>query len=151
VIYDVNLSTAALENYFSFSKNSWYEIPEADNFLSTLLNLRLVKIPEGSRKRVGPVSDLPSNDRRPLWQPTMVVNGQTIQGVQFDGWRTSWPKDGGELSGKTIEVFTPQESSRYPSYFPYWLQISGMIGKAKVRIIDSGKGLVSPRTREKSY
>ena len=43
-----------------------------------------------------------------------------------------------------IEVYVPHESNKYPAYFPYWLQISGMVGKAKVRIVDSGSQLASP-------
>jgi hypothetical protein len=47
-------------------------------------------------------------------------------------------------SGKSIEVYVPHENNKYPSYFPYWLQISGLISNAKVRIIDSGTGMISP-------
>ena len=147
IIYQINLKNGDMSNYYSFSKNSWYDIPEADNFLSTLLNLKLNKISDKERKRVGPRTPKTATmDKRPLWQPSMVVNGQTIQGVAFDAYRTYWPKDGSELSGKTIEVFVPKENEMYPSYFPYWLQISGIIGKAKVRIVDSGTNLTSPRT-----
>jgi hypothetical protein len=129
-----------MEKYFSFSKNAWVNIPEADNFLTTLLNLRLQKIDEADRKKIG-------NSRSALWQPRMVVNGQIIPGVIFDAWRTQWPNDGSDLAGKAIEVYTPQENEIYPSYFPYWLQISGNIAKAKIRIIDSGSEMHSPKPK----
>lgn len=145
VVYDVDLESGKVGRYYSYSKNEW--MAPADNFLSTLLNLRLELVPVSERKRVGPRPNDTFADRRKPWQPRMIVNGQVVEGVNFDEWRTSWPKDNSDLSGRTIEVFLPVEglSEQYPSYFPYWLQISGMIGKAKIRIIDSGSGLVSPK------
>ena len=138
VMYEINLATGKMEKYYSYTKNAWFEIPEADNFLTTLLNLSLNKIPQNKRKKVGPPPTDSAHDWRRIWQPKMVVDGQTIQGVSFDAWRTRWPNDGSELAGKVIEVYVPEENDKYPSYFPYWLQIKGMIGKAKIRIIDSG-------------
>ena len=140
VMFDVDLQTGQMLRYYSFTKRNWFEIPEADNFLSKLLNLRFTKVPENSRKRIGSKSRT-GPEVRNLWHPRMIVDGRIIQGVPFDAWTTKWPRDGGELSGKTIEVYLPQESQRYPSYFPYWLQIKGAVGKANIRIIDSGSGL----------
>lgn len=144
VMYDINLQTGQMMRYYSFTKKNWFEIPEADNFLSKLLNLKFTKIPESARKRIGPkIKSGP--ELRAIWQPRMVVDGKTIPGITFDAWRTKWPRDGSDLSGKTIEVYLPTDSKRYPAYFPYWLQIQGAIGKAKIRIIDSGSQLQSPR------
>ncbi|WP_195155526.1 hypothetical protein [Candidatus Protochlamydia phocaeensis] len=144
VMYDIDLRTGQMISYYSFTKRGWYEIPDADNFLSKLLNLRLTKIPLKARKKVGP-KPTSGPDFRPLWQPRMIVDGKTLKDVQFDGWTTKWPRDSSDLSGKTIEVYLPQESQRYPSYFPYWLQINGAVGKAKIRVIDSGNHLHSPK------
>jgi hypothetical protein len=144
VMFDIDLRTGQMLRYYSFTKKNWFEIPEADNLLSKLLNLKFVKIPDDARKRVGP-KPTSGPDLRPLWQPRMTVEGKPVQGVPFDAWRTKWPRDGSDLSGKTIEVYLPRDSQRYPAYFPYWLQINGVIGKAKIRIIDSGSRLQSPR------
>lgn len=144
VMYTLNLKTAQMLEFFSITKNAWYDVNKTDNFLTTLLNLRLEEVPLDDRKRVG-FPPLPGmTDRRPFWQPQMVVDGQVIPGVIFNAWTTEWPKDGSDLSDKTIEVYVPVESDKYPSYFPYWLQISGIIGKAKIRIIDSGSKMDSP-------
>jgi hypothetical protein len=143
VRYDIDLQTGQMMHYYSFTKRNWFEIPDTDNFLSKLLNLRFTPIPENARKRVGP-KPRSAPEMRPLWQPRMVVEGKIIKEVIFDAWRTKWPRDGGDLSGKTIEVYLPRDSQRYPAYFPYWLQINGAIGKAKIRIIDSGSQLKSP-------
>jgi len=144
VMYALNLNTAQMLEFYSLSKNAWYDTTKTDNFLTTLLNLRLKEIPWNDRKKVG-FPTLPGmTDHRPLWQPRMVVDGQEIQGVFFNAWTTRWPEDGTDLTGKTIEVYVPELNDKYPSYFPYWLQISGMIGKAKIRIIDSGSKMDSP-------
>ncbi len=143
-MYEIDLRTGQMLRYYSFSKNGWFEIPDADNFISKLLNLRLTKVPDQTRKKIGP-RPLIGPDLRSLWQPRLVINGQVIKDALFDAWRTNWPKDGSELSGKTIDLYLPQDSQRYPSYFPHWLQITGAMGKAKVRIIDSGSQLKSPK------
>lgn len=147
VIYEIDLNTGKMLNYYSFTKNGWFEIAEADNFLSKLLNLKLEKVPLNSRKHIGLKPASEAVPKR-IWNPPMIVEGKVIKGVRFDAWKTFWPQDQSDLSGKLIEVFLPDENEKYPSYFPYWLQISGAIGKAKVRIIDSGSGLVSPKHKE---
>lgn len=150
VMYNIDLNTGQMLGYYSFTKKNWLEIPEADNFLSKLLNLKFSKIPENARKRIGPkIKSGP--ELRSIWQPRMVIDGKTIPGVMFDAWRTKWPRDNSELSGKIIEVYLPSNSQQYPAYFPYWLQINGAIGKAKVRIIDSGSQLQSPKPPLSSF
>jgi hypothetical protein len=143
VMFEVDLRNGQMIRYYSFTKKNWFEIPDADNFLSKLLSLKFTKIPDSARKRVGP-KPLSGPEWRPFWQPRMMVEGRPIQGVIFDAWRTKWPRDGTDLSGKTIEVYLPHDNQRYPAYFPYWLQINGALGKAKIRIIDSGSLLQSP-------
>lgn len=146
VVYWLNTSNGDIERAFSFTKKCWFQIRDADNFITTLINLKFYRIPLSKRKRVGPKSGVASNqDWRNVWQPRMIVNSQVIPDVKFDAWKAKWPSDGSELSGKIVEIYLPEESDRYPSYFPYWLQISGMIGKAKIRIVDSGNNLKSPR------
>ena len=144
VVYELDLNTGAIRRYYSFTKQNWYEIPDSDNFISKLFNLHLTKSPETLRKKVGPK---PSSgpDYRSYWQPHMIIDGKTIPGVQFDVWQTRWPKDQTDLSNKSIEIYLPKESDRYRAYFPYWLQINGMVGKAKVRVLDSGTHLKSPK------
>lgn len=142
VMYEIDLYTGRMLRYYSFSKQGWFEIAEADNFLSKMLNLRLSPIPDKDRKKIG--TKLFATDDSRFWQPPLVVDGQLIRGVKFDAWRTRWPKDSSDLSGKAIELYLPQDNQAFPSYFPYWLQINGVPGRARVRMIDSGAGLRSP-------
>lgn len=144
IYYRVNIPSGTIQQAYSFSRHEWISIPQWQNFMTTLLNLPLYPISERDRKRVGPPPSGDTPDRRPIWQPKMVVDGQEIAGVAFEAWRTRWPKDGSELSGKAIEIYLPKDSERYPSYFPFCLQVSGMVGKGKVRIVDAGKQLFSP-------
>lgn len=143
ILYTISLETSEIQSCYSLSKNGWYAISCKDIFLPTLLNLRLNEIPKNERKLIGPPPDEGSPDRRQIWQPTMMVDGKTIKNVSFSAWRTRWPKDNGSLSGKPIEIYLPEESDKYPSYFPYWLQIKGIVGQAKLRIVDSGTRLNS--------
>jgi hypothetical protein len=143
VSYDISLAEGAIIGAFSYTRNEWFSVSQSQNFLSTLLNLQLKPIPMNERKKIGPPPNSGTPDRRSIWQPQLIVEGQPVPDVQFDGWRTRWPKDGSELSGKAIEIYVPRDQGQYPSYFPYWLQVSGMVGKAKVRIIDSGTGLLA--------
>jgi len=145
VMYTLDLDNTQIHDYYSFTKNSYYDLAPAENILSTLLNLRLTKVPPDQLKKVGPVP-IGQDLRRP-WQPKMMVNGSVIKNVAFAAWRTQWPQDSSDLSGKEIEVYVPEENDKYPSYFPYWLQVSGMSGNAQVRIVDSGTNLRTNKTR----
>lgn len=143
VIFDLDLATGRISQYYSLAKQQWFEITDTDNLLFKVLNLPLTKVPEGARKRIGP-APTSGPDLRPLWQPRLIVDGSPIENVSFDAWRARWPRDGSELAGKIIEIYLPRDHTRYPAYLPYWLQVSGTVGKAKIRIVDSGRGLRSP-------
>lgn len=142
LMYTLDLSTGAMVRSFSFTRNEWVNIPQTQNFLSTLLNLQFKPVADRDRKRAGVTPSGDARDRRTFWQPKLILDGSAVDGVTFDAWKTRWPKDGSDLAGKIIEVYVPQENDRYPSYFPYWLQVSGIVGNAKVRIVDSGTGLI---------
>lgn len=131
VQYQINLQNDEINNYYSFTKNGYFTVPEADNFLATLLKLNLTQVPYEEMRKVGRL--------RKVWQPKMVINGEIQENVFFAAYSTRWPKDGGPLSGKLIEIYLPHSEGDYPSYFPYWLQAKGVIGPATVRVIDSGK------------
>lgn len=144
VVYEIDLRQGAMLEYYSYTKQGWADVSQNSNFLSSLLNLQLEKIPDGQRKRLGP-PPRSGRDTRKLWNPKVVMNGKTIKGVQFDAWQTSWPQDGSELAGKVVEVYLPKTEGAYPSYFPYWIQLKDGALQAKMRIVDSGTGMQSPK------
>lgn len=139
VLYQIDLESGAMLNAYSYTRRVSFQITDAENFLGTLLSLPLTPIPDKERKLVGPPpGDGP--DFRRIWQPKLIVEGHEIKNIPFSAWKTRWPKDGTELSDRSIVIYLPADP-HYPAYFPYWLEISGFMGKAKVRIIDSGQNL----------
>lgn len=138
VRYVINGETGTLQNYYSRTLNQRLDTSKANVFLSTLLNLRLIHVPYHDRKKIARAG---GDEMRNLWQPKMVVDGQTVVNVPFEAWKTYWPRDGSDLGGKEILVYIPAESDKYPSYFPFWLQVSGMVERAKLRIVDSGRDM----------
>jgi hypothetical protein len=146
VLYNIDLKNGAIGDYYSVKKKAWSSVPQSDIFLSKLLLLKFYRIPDQERKKIGVAPSAGSGsllDKRPLWQPKMVFEGREIAGVKFSAWRAIWPKDSSQLSGKQIEVFIPEENQSYPTYFPYWLEVSGFVGKAKLRMVDGGRGMHS--------
>jgi hypothetical protein len=79
-----------------------------------------------------------------IWQPPLCFDGQKVEGATFDVWRSYWPHDSSELAGRLIEIYLPQAGSSYIAHFPYWLEVQGWTGRAKVRVFDTGRGLKSP-------
>ncbi len=144
VRFSVDLETGQLTEEISNSRQKQLQ-QAASQFLSTLLTLPFEQIPLNERRRVGPPPSSGSVDRRPFWQPKLLVEGHSLEGIRLEPFWAKWPKDGSELSGRMIEVFLPEKGQDYPDYFPYWLQISGLTGRAKIRIVDSGRGLLVTR------
>jgi hypothetical protein len=151
VVYMIHLPSGRMQEYYSYTLNSWGNVSPSDNFLSTLLSLRLSPVPRKEMKKIGPKPPHGAPDNRRFWQPKVFFEGSPIEEVEFNAWKTQWPADSSEMSRKAILVYLPNENYSYPSYFPYWLQIHGWTGKAKVHMIDSGKNLVSPRPAPPRY
>lgn len=146
----INLQTGRLEETFSFTHQGWLDLADSNPFLTTLFNLSFHAVPENQRRRIGLAPGYGKPDHRPIWNPRLIVEGQVIPNMQFSVWRARWPSDGSDLSRKMIEIYLPntaasQHAPRFPIYFPYWLEVEGKIGSAKVRIVDSGTGASSPK------
>ena len=148
--FTVDLSSGVVHNWYSKTKGRHFSLPQNENLLTTLLTLTLYEIPPSERKRVGPRQIGLKIDTRSLWEPPLIFNGEKIEGAAFYAWRTQWPKDGSALSQKTIEVYTPKEGP-YPAYFPYWLQVRGLAGQAKLRVVDSGSYRQFESQRENGF
>lgn len=141
IVYSIDIPMGRLQSFSKKERAPLYR-PQSNAFLSTLINLELRKVPEGERKKAGrPIFGSGPVDTRSIWQPKLVFDGRQVNGAAFDAYKARWPHDGTDLSGKMIEIYLPQEGQLYPSYFPYFMQVTGMIGKAKVHIVDSGRGL----------
>lgn len=134
----VNLTTGKCEECYSCTHQGWVSLSEEDAFLTTLFTLRFQKVDDAHRRRVGPPPGYNRVDNRPIWNPPLVIEGALHENAPFSAWKALWPSDGTELAQKTIEVYLPDSLGHYPTYFPYWVEIEGKIGSARVRVIDSG-------------
>lgn len=140
--FSLAMPSGQVQETFSRIQHRWLDPAQTQNVLMTLLNLSLQPVPEWQQRRIGPKPQ-GAIDQRPYWQPRMIVNGQVIPQVPFAAWSATWPQDGGELSGKNIELYIPIENEKYPAYFPYWIQIEGMGGQGTLHVVESGRDLVS--------
>lgn len=144
IAYEINLVTGQIIKGYSYSSNCKIDRMNEENFLAVLMNLHFNKISFDERKKIGIPPPSGEKDKRSLWNPPLVFEGQTIPNVKFEGYRARWPKDSSPLSNALIEIYLPISNSEFPSYFPYWLQVSDQFTKAKLHIIDSGSNLQSP-------
>lgn len=142
-MYEIDLNSGKIVKSYFYAKGVWYEKNMTNSFLTTLLNLRLTKVPSSERKKVGRVYKTELENKPSYWQPKLKIEGHFVEGIPFDAWKGQWPNDKSELSGKSITLFIPEQSDLYPSYLPYWLEIQGTITSAKIRIVDSGRNLTS--------
>ena len=148
----INLESGKFEEVFSFTHEGWIDLSQSNSFLTTLLNLRFQEVPDTYRRRIGMPPGHGKPDYRPIWNPRLIVGGSPLAQVPFSAWKARWPSDGTELSRKTVEIYLPEDPwdshlPAYPTYFPYWVEVEGKIGSAKVRVIDSGTGVHSPKPR----
>ena len=53
LMYRIDLPEGTMRQAYSYTRNEWITIPQAQNFFSTLLNLKLQRIPQNERKKGG--------------------------------------------------------------------------------------------------
>jgi hypothetical protein len=139
VAYTIDLLSGRILGLYSFDQGCWLSQDIPNRFLATLLNVPFYSVGDQERRRMGKGSLASS----PYWNPPHFYHGSEILGQRFDQYITRWPADGTELSNKKVEIYLLQ-SLQYPSFFPYWLQVSGSFGKISIRIVDSGSRLYTP-------
>lgn len=147
----IDLATGRFEETFSFTHQGWVNLSGSTPFLTTLLNLTFYSVPDERKRRIGIPPGFNKPDLRPFWNPCLIVDGQRYTHIPFTVWRTKWPADGSDLARKMIEIYLPEvvddpSIPHYPTYFPYWIEVEGAIGSARVRVIDSGTGARSPHS-----
>ena len=150
IISQINLMTGSFEETFSYTHRGWIDMSASNQFLTTLLNLKFQEVPDSERRKIGLPPGYHKVDHRPLWTPRLVMNGQVVAHVPFRAYKARWPADGTDLSRKYVEIYLPEpqtadQESPYPMYFPYWLEVEGKIGSAKIRVVDSGINANSPK------
>jgi hypothetical protein len=141
IMYEIDLQSLQLIEGYSFSKKGWLYLDDTGHFLSRLLSLPLQKVPEEERRRIGPAPRSDETDRRPLWNPPLVMEGKKSK-ASFEAWKTKWPKDDSLLSSCHILLYF---QSNNPSFtFPTWIEATNGHYSYAIKAVDSGKGLSSP-------
>ena len=144
VLYELDQATGEIIEYYSFTRKGWIDIHRQENFLPLLLNINFQKVPDEKRQKIG-IEPEGGPDMRRNWQPPLIFEGKKIKPANFDAWVARWPKDDSPLSGKEVQIYLPVGNELVPAYYPYWLQISNDVGKAHIRVVDTGKGAHSPQ------
>lgn len=140
-LYEIDGSTGELLSCFSPSKGEWASISGEASFLSKILKLPLQEVSDLKKKRIGPVPKQKSDDHRQIWMPQLIYEGKIQENTSCDVFETFWPNDNTELSLAHITFYFDKENTSFP--FPYWMQIDNGIGRATIRVIDSGRKLRS--------
>lgn len=101
------------------------------SWIVSLLQLQLTPIPSDQRRRAGP-RPLPGElDFRPIWNPSLVVDGVATPTV-CSAYSTLWPHDGSEIANKTLYMYFTDSIP-----FPVWIETAD--SAHHIRLIDSHK------------
>jgi hypothetical protein len=141
VSFTIDLNKGKLLKAYSFNQAAWIE-SQSESLLAKLLTLPLIPLGEGERKKIGP-PPLEETDRRAIWNPPVTYEGKKIAKASCEPWKTVFPEDESELSGKRIDLYFSKHLAHFP--FPIWLQINGELGSFTIRAIDAGKAISSPK------
>ncbi len=138
-LYIVDLKTNKLQECYSHTDGVWLSTQDPQHFLPRLLTLSLQKTAQEERKRIGPPPGSGDEDRRSIWNPAVVIDGQKLDKPVITAWNTRWPQDGSIIAGCEIELYFSSAA------FPVWIEVRSPHYKASLRAIDSGTGINSPR------
>lgn len=145
-IYEIDLEKNRLSKCYSVSRSCFLSGFDQDNFLAKLLTLPLNPLNETKRKKIGPAPLNEDEDHRAIWNPPIIVDGKAKK-TSFTVYQTLWPRDGSDLSGKILDLYFDKEGS-FP--FPFWIQVTTGSLDVMLKIIDSGKNLISLKSLPKN-
>lgn len=142
---EINLKENTLYDTFSFTKRAFLTFGEEESLLLKLFSTDLKQVAYEKRRKIGP-PPLEGVDSRKVWNPPLFYQGKEVPRPKFEVFDTTLPNDASLLSGKRLELFYSKEDPSFP--FPYWGQITDASEAAfKFRVIDSGRGLPSPKKK----
>ncbi len=130
VTYTIDLDTAKVHDTYSFSNKGWLETNDS-HFLTTLLTLNFDTVPKEQRKTTG--------RGNATWNPVLAFEGRKYRDIPFHAYKACWPRDGSQLAGKQITIYTPAKQGPYPGHFPYWIEVTPAPIDQKIRVVDSGR------------
>lgn len=140
-LYEIERATGKLIECFSYSKSGWLYLDESEQFLTRLITLPLAPVPLAERKKIGPQPAGGESDRRSVWNPSLIIEGEKASKAVFEVLKTKWPDDGSRLSLCNVVLYFSKNQPDFP--FPYWLEVQSPHYTFKMRTIDSGHDLAS--------
>ncbi len=140
-LMEIDTSNLNITSTYCLSRKAHLFLNKEDTLISSLLGLELKASPEAHLARTGP-RPATRKDDRPIWVPSMFVNGKKETPAVVDVYVATWGKDSSPLSERNIDLYI---LNNFP--FPYWIQIHGDYGSKKMVSLDSGHNLLSSITK----
>jgi len=135
---EIDLQNRQVLECYSFSRGAWLSQSPQDSFLAGLLHLPVTPIEQQNLRRIGSPPQDGEKDRRQIWNPPLIVNGEKVENISFTAYEAVWPQDNSELAGKTVSLYFDSEAK---SPLPCWIQVDTGNITASLRAIDSGHKL----------
>lgn len=140
-ILEIDRKSGEILECYSFTRSSWIQLSPQESFIATLLTLPLNPVPLDQRRKIGPPPPPGEIDTRKVWSPPVFMEGKKQEGISFEVFETTWPKDKSLLDGNGITLYFDKEG-RFP--FPLWMQVETTHAHLALRTIDAGKHFSSP-------
>src|SRR3990167_6146394 len=141
VLYALQRPSGKLLRCFSLSTQGWVTLSPQEQFFTRLLSLPLEAVPDAERKRIGAPPQEEESDRRPLWNPPLVIEGKKQPRTRCAAYQGLWTEPG-PLEGCRVALYFSDALPRFP--FPCWLEVHSAHYHFQSRALDSGRGLCSP-------
>lgn len=138
---ELDRSTGDILECYSFTRSSWIQLSSQESLLATLISLSLEPVPFDQRRKIGPPPSDGEPDTRKIWNPPALFEGKKQEGVHFDVYETTWPKDNSPLSGNNVILYFDRDG-KFP--LPFWVQVETAHANIALRTIDTGKNFPSP-------
>lgn len=142
---EIDIETGKIKRIFSVDERKFLPNNPDFQFLPTLFRVELKPVAEEDLKRIGAPPLEGEMDHRKIWLPKIIFDGKEIN-PPLRVFRTDWPRDTSELSGKPIDLYLAEKEAI--TYLPYWIEIIGKTGRLKIAALDSGRNLASPVSLE---
>lgn len=142
VLYTIDREHDKVVDCYSLTRNIHLSCDAFATLLPSLLRLRLIPVPLSERIRTGATVRPGKISGANLWTPPMIREGRRVDDPHYDVRAVVWPKDGSEFAGKKVTLYLDGEDLRFP--FPYLVVVGSSPLRARLRAVDSGKGLLFP-------
>ncbi len=93
-VFEIDRTTGEVIEAFSYTKNLFLSTTAANGFLSTLFQAPLKALSQEERRKVGPPPLEGDIDRRPLWNPPMILDYEAKPSPSYFVASSVWPDDG---------------------------------------------------------